>query len=1663
MTLQLISGNYPAFFSQWNRDAAHGYDALQHSFFRFVSKENEVQLRQSKYSKQGIIMGDKYAKQLSSLIDNVSSHAPKGANALEKRFIDGYFAKVPLTDLEKIEPKRAYAIAKASYGFFENRTHKNKPSVRFYKPSKSGHKWEHDGVVMEVLSHDMPFLVDSLTAMLSRLGFSIYETIHPVYRVSRTAKGDIKKMHETDADEGHNEAFIHFQLSALPSGLSQTNLRQDVLELLDTISYVVKDWKPIKEQAMQCAKSLTKLKHFDKAELEETKAFMHWLVDNNYVFLGYIDYDFKQDKKGALTITPNEDSALGLFRSPDYKGKPRGLETMPKEALRFALEPKLMQISKSTQKSIVHRPVLMDYIAIKKFNTDGKVIGERRFLGMFTSIVYYQSTDEIPYIRRKITQTLKRANFDTISHNGKQLKAILEFYPREELFQISLDDLFYFSIGIMSIEARPEVRLFVRKDEFERFMSCMVYVPRDRFSSYLREQIAAILENAFSGKVSAFYTQLSDSPLARVHMVVATKPCHIPDYDSAALEKQIAQVTNLWEDSLRRVLNEHHSEKESERLLRAYADAFPTAYTSRYKAIDALHDIAKAEEALKSDAIQVNVHSNGSDDANAVHLKVYSCGREIALSDMLPILENMGCRVLDANPYTISPKRKKKAVAMRDFHLIFNDMPGGVIDCKIRFEEAFLAICEEKMSNDPFNALVLHACLNWREVTIIRAYSQYLQQIGFPYSRHYVAEVMARHAEMTKILCDLFDARFNPVTSEKERESTATKLCDAFKTKLDAIANIAEDKIMGYFYHLINATLRTNAFQTNEDGEAKAYLSFKFDSGTIPGLPLPVPFREIFVYSLHTEGIHLRGGPVARGGLRWSDRPEDFRTEVLGLMKAQMVKNAVIVPQGSKGGFVVKRMPKTHDRNEIMQTGIESYKQFLSGLLDITDNIINNKIIPPKDVVRRDTDDPYLVVAADKGTATFSDIANEVAISYGFWLGDAFASGGSAGYDHKAMGITARGAWVSVQRHFRELGKDIQTQDFTVIGIGDMSGDVFGNGMLLSKHIRLVAAFNHRHIFIDPNPDAAKSYKERERLFKKPRSSWDDYNNGLISKGGAVFERTQKTIKLSKEVRKALDTDVKEASPDELIRIILKAPVELLWNGGIGTYIKASSESHDDVNDRSNNNVRVDANELRCNVVGEGGNLGLTQLGRIQYARRGGHINTDAIDNSAGVDCSDHEVNIKIALGSAVEKKKLSKKTRDQLLEKMTDEVADLVLIDNQLQTQALTVAEYQGYSLLEPLARMIKKLEEDGFLDRSVEFLPTEKIIADRQNAKRGFTRPELSVLLAYAKLALIRDLRDSAMLSSSHFEYDLLRYFPSDMRKQYVEEIHSHRLRREIIGTIITNSIINRAGIGFMFSMQEETGMHPCDIARAYIITRDAFGLRDYWNEIQALDGSVDVSVQSEMFVRINQFIEQMTLWFLRHGGEPIDMNLLMDMFANDIRTFSQHTDELISDTLRKAYDKDRSYFAQHGVPDELARKIARLEALLSAPDVVMVAQQFKRDVKEVAAIYFELGAQLRFGWLRRCTRQLPQDNYWDRLAARALIGDFFMQQRHHLIHIMETTSDQKEDPKSMIGDWVQSHERVMDRYMRFVTDLKHHEEIDLSMLTVALRQVSVLVPNT
>ncbi|HEY1385973.1 MAG TPA: NAD-glutamate dehydrogenase, partial [Dongiaceae bacterium] len=1353
-------------------------------------------------------------------------------------------------------------------------------------------------------------------------------------------------------------------------------------------------------------------------------------------------------------------NSLGILKDFNLRifGGMRNQQSMPTQVRSYLRQPKLLLITKANTRATVHRDVPMDVIGLKTFDAKGNVSGERLFAGLFTSAAYSRSPREIPLLDRKVETIIERAGFSPSSHDGKALAHILETYPRDELFQASEDELLETAVGILNLQERQRVALFVRRDPYERFVTALIFLPKDTMNTELRLRMQAVVSRAFNGTLSAYYVHLGDGALARLQFIVTTTPGAVPTVDLKDLETKLADVARSWADQLRDALVEAKGEAAGMDLLRRYRDAFPAGYDDHFNAHAAVHDIDRIEEARDQAIPAINLYRPIEAASNELRLKLYQAKDKIALSTVLPSLENFGLKVISEIPFEVLAEGEDKPVWIHDFTMCTAD--GADVDVsqiRDKFHEAYARIWAGEAEDDGFNRLVITAGIGWRNIALLRAYCKYLRQAGIAFSQAYMEQTLNANAIVTRDIVHLFYAMFDPGYSG-DRVGGPQGIVDRILKELDGVSNLDEDRILRRFLNAVQCTLRTNFFQRGADAKDKDYISFKLDSHKLDDLPLPRPLVEVSVYSPRAEGIHLRGGKVARGGIRWSDRREDFRTEVLGLMKAQMVKNAVIVPVGSKGGFVVKRPATPTDREAVLAEGIYCYKTLMRGLLDITDNLVAGKVVPPKDVIRRDEDDPYLVVAADKGTATFSDIANGVSREYGFWLDDAFASGGSAGYDHKKMGITARGAWECVKRHFRELGTDIQAQDFSCIGVGDMSGDVFGNAMLLSQHTRLLAAFNHMHIFIDPDPDPAASHAERQRLFNLPRSAWSDYNAALISKGGGIYERKAKSIALSSAARARFGIDKEQVTPAELIKTLLKTEVDLLFFGGIGTYIRAHGETNAEVGDRANDALRITGEEVRAKVVGEGANLGVTQRGRVETAFKGVRINTDALDNSAGVDTSDHEVNIKILLNEAVQAGDLTMKQRDKLLAQMTDEVGELVLRDNYLQSQALSIAEAQSFTLLDQQNRFMKALERTGRLDRAIEFLPDDEAVRQRLTQRVGLTRPEMAVLLAYAKNSIYDELLPSDLPDDPQLEDDLIKYFPSALQKSYREQTGRHRLRREIIATVVTNSIINRMGATFIHIMKERTGQTAAAIARAYAITRGAYRLRELWNGIQDLDNKVPAKLQIEMFIDLGRLSEQATQWFLRNGQHPLDIAANVAATSPGLMALEKALMDILAEEDRVFVEKRLGHLSEHGVPPALAQRVAQAPALVSSLDIVRIAAELKMKVEDAGRTYYAVGEAFHLDWLRAGARALIGDSHWDRLAVFAIIEDLYGHQRDLTTSILSMA-------KGVIGaeaiaTWRETRGAALARADSLFADLRQVGKLELAMLAVANRTLRSLI---
>jgi glutamate dehydrogenase len=1612
---------------------------------------------------------------IGSLCVRVRKRLPDARVAPCESFIRQFYHWVPPDDLADRTPADLYGAAISQWNLAQERT-RGAAKVRVYNPDLERDGWQSPHTVIEIVSDDMPFIVDSVTMELGRQGYGIDLVIHPVVRVQRDPDGRLLDVIEPDATaaDAIGESVLHAEVLREHDPEKLARLTDSLERVLAEVRAAVEDWVPMREQTELLIEDLEPPPPPAAKDVDEVKSFLRWVASDHFTFLGYREYDLVVDGDGVgLQVVPG--SGLGILRgAPESPFKRLG-----SKALALAMAQHILVLTKANTRSNVHRPVYLDYIGVKKFGPAGEVVGERRFLGLYTSAAYKHSPREIPLIRHKVERVLKRAGFPPASHDRKALLEIIESYPRDSLFQMDSDELFEVAMGILGLGERQRVRLFVRHDQLDRFVECLVTIPRDRFNTENRERVGRILLEAFGGNHLDWTLQRSESLLVRALYIVHCPQGTPSDYDLGEIESRLARETRAWTDDLRSALIEAHGEDQGVKLHRRYERAFPPAYRADWPARSAIADVADVERLTAGSGPIMSLYRPLSGQVGTLRSKLFSSGR-VSLSDVLPTFEHMGATVVDERPYEISPAGETKAW-IYDFGL--RCVAEDVERVGDLFQDAFLAARRGELEDDGLNGLVLRASLTGREVTIIRAVAKYLRQAGIAFSDAYMERTLLGHPEIATLLVKLFCARFDPQRHDREAERLTREIEEA----VDAVASLDEDRILRSFLSVVCAILRTNYFRvgSGEDDPVgdpathRPYLSFKLDPSKIAALPAPRPRFEIFVYSPRFEGVHLRGGKVARGGLRWSDRREDFRTEILGLMKAQMVKNALIVPVGSKGGFVLKRPPADGGREALAQEAIACYRMFLSGLLDLTDNIVGGNVVAPDRVVRYDDDDPYLVVAADKGTATFSDIANEVSAAYGFWLGDAFASGGSQGYDHKQMGITAGGAWESVKRHFRALERDIQQTDFTVAGIGDMSGDVFGNGMLLSRHIKLVAAFNHMHVFLDPDRDAERSFAERKRLFELPRSSWTDYDESLISEGGGVYPRTAKSIEISPQVREVLAIEDSELAPNELIRAILRAPVDLMWNGGIGTYVKASSESHADAGDKANDGLRVDGRELRCRVVGEGGNLGFTQRGRIEYALGGGRINTDAIDNVAGVNCSDHEVNIKILLGSLIAEGEMTRAQRNELLAEMTEAVGDQVLYGSYLQTQAMSIGLAQAPSMIDVHARLIHQLVQVTGLNRELEFLPDEETISERKAAHQGLVAPELAVVMAYCKIFLYAQLLESDLPEDPYLAHDLERYFPpplgpgparhpaspdrappkSSGSDRYSAQMRSHRLSREIIATVVANQLVDRAGTTFVFRLREETGAPPSILARAYAVAREVFDMRAFWIAVEALDNEVDADVQLEMLIEARRLVERATRWMVRANPRSIDIEAATRRFEPGVKLLEGALPDVLDDNDREAFTARAAQLESAGVPAGLAARVAGMPSMISVFDIVEVAAATRRDRATVMSVYSQLGSRLELNWLRDRIIQLPRANRWQALARAALREDLSSVHRMLTREVLESAGSDA-GAEAAIEAWSQRNAAAVARHIAMLSDINASRVYDTTTLPVALREARNLL---
>ena len=1649
-------------------------------------------------------------------------------------FFSAYYRHVEVDDLGSAGADRVAAAALA-----QARMAVDRPQGRALVEVRPGGAAALDASsdVIDIVTDDMPFLVDSITMELAHHGLSARLVVHPQLRVRRDVAGLLREVigpvtddgqqpadldrqaaangHQA-AGDGHQpaadgqrarsgdqpadggqpggaladaressydeltESWTHIEIPTLADGEAKT-VAADLRRVLGDVRVAVEDYPRMRARALALADDVLAPEGDDggadsPAEIAE---LLRWLADARFTFLGFREYDLETGPDGmALTAVPG--TGLGILRH-DRVG-PGAFATLPDAVKARALEPQRLIVTKANSRSTVHRPSYLDYVAVKRLGPDGAVTGEYRFLGLYTHAAFAESIKGIPVLRRKLAEVLALSGMTADSHDGKEVAEVLDFYPREELFMTSVADLAAMTAGVHVLRERRQTRLFLRKDIYGRYVSCLVYLPRDRYTTQVRLRAQEILQRAFGAQQVDYSVQVGESSVARLHLVVrAERGRQLPDADPVALERAVAAAVRSWDDDLADEAVGVFGPQRARELLTQIGDSIPPTYKTDVPASAAVTDFARILELRASGGdvdfelwesedyiggVPIETDDDVPDTSERVwRLTIYRTGGPITLTDVLPRLQHMGVDVIDEHPYEF---HAAQPFWIYDFGLRRRSLldssdaakQGDLISnqrVREQVEGALLALWNGRIEDDGFNALVLDAQLSWRQVAVLRAYAKYLRQANATFSQDYIEGVLRSNAHIARLLITLFESRFDPAKEAGEAERTEA-IAEEIGGALDGVASLDEDRILRSYLGLITATLRTNYFSTGSVDVP--YLVFKLNAREVPDLPAPRPQFEMFVYSPRFEGVHLRFARVARGGLRWSDRREDFRTEILGLAKAQEVKNSVIVPSGAKGGFVCKQLPDPSDREGYQAEVLACYRMFIAAMLDVTDNLEAGQVVPPAHVTRHDGDDPYLVVAADKGTATFSDTANEIAMSRGFWLGDAFASGGSEGYDHKKMGITARGAWESVRFHFRTRGVDVDTDDFTVVGVGDMSGDVFGNGMLLSRHIKLVAAFDHRHVFVDPDPDPAVSFAERQRLFGLQRSSWADYNAELISAGGGVWPRSAKSIQLSAQACGALgiaDTGTALA-PDALISAILTAPVDLLWNGGIGTYVKASSQSNADVGDRSNDAVRVDASALEAKVVGEGGNLGLTQEARIEYALAGGLVCTDFIDNSAGVDTSDHEVNIKILLDREVRAGNLTVSGRNDLLQQMTGEVAKQVLEHNYQQNRALAASWAQSAQMLHVHTRYIRRLEREGRVRRRLDVLPGDREIAERRSAGTGLVIPEFSVLLAQTKIDAAQQVLASALPDDPYLRRVLVDYFPTPLREKYLAGMGEHRLHREIITTSIVNDMVDRSGITFAFRLNEETGASVPEITAAWLVSRDVFDMPGFWAQVEALDGEVDTGVQILALLEGRKLTERTARWLLNFRRPPFDVRSTIDFFADGVLTVAASLPKMLAGRDLSGFAARRDVYATRGVPEVLADRIAAMVPAYSAFDIVDIAHGTGRSVDEATEVYFDLADRLQIARLRDMITALPRDDRWNTMARGAIRDDLYTAHAALARDVLTVTGPGS--PEERLAAWVARNDSAVRRATQTLTEIWESNAFTVATLSVAVRAVRTLV---
>jgi len=1552
------------------------------------------------------------------------------------------------------------------YGLFEfaeNGARDKSPGqarVKAFNPQPEVDGWGSRNSIIYINQQDMPFLVDSLRMALNRHSLNIFTLQSNPIWVVRDSSAKLIASHKSYIEGAEREAFINIEVD-IHRDSELVELQRELLSVLDDVRTAVKDFDPMRLRVGGLIEELTATAaHVPDAA--ESLEFLRWIYNGYFTFLGSVEFELVEEGS-ELYLREQPDSRLGLLQKYSGDTREAAIKKLSPGVVDLYKGDDLLTFTKSSRRSRVHRDVYSDYLVVKRFNDKQQPIGEVRFLGLYTSQFYSYSPRRIPILREKVNWVLENCGFDKNSHDGKTLQTILDFHPRDELFHLSREELADTAIGIWQIQERRVIKVFMHADPFDKFASCIVYLPRESFNTAARIKIQQAIGLELDAEESEFATHfLPESVLVRIYLVYQLRSKKYLQVECQQLEFLVSNITRDWSDGFVDEAAAHWGERDGRAIGRQFQRAFPSAYRELYTPFQAIADVLLIDDLEDYRELGIAFNNLDAEDNNFLQLKLFHCDSPLELSDMIPMLENLGFRVMVEHPYLIKPEAGSQ-IWLQDFRLSFSlDVNVDVSAVQGSFKDALRVVWQGEAENDSFNRLVIGARLDWRAVAMLRLYARYLKQLGIAYSQEFIADTLAAYLDITRNLVALFKSYFDPrYAGEKNRGDRSVRLSEKILQGLDKVENISEDIVLRSYLEAIEATLRTNFFQTFEDGSSKPYISVKLESGKIPLAPKPRPEYEIFVYSPRVEGVHLRGGKVARGGLRWSGRLEDYRTEVLGLVKAQQVKNAVIVPTGAKGGFVAKQASMAAGREAWLQEGISSYMLYVQALLDISDNLIEGEIVTPPDTLCRDGDDPYLVVAADKGTATFSDMANNISQANNFWLGDAFASGGGNGYDHKAMGITARGAWVAVQRHFREIAVDIQREDFTVVGIGDMGGDVFGNGMLLSEHIQLVAAYNHHHIFVDPNPDSASTFVERKRLFETPKSTWDDFDKSLLSKGAAVYSRAAKSLELTPEIKARFDIEKSHTTPMELITAILKSSVDLIWNGGIGTYIKASAENNAEVGDRANDSLRINGRELRCKVFGEGGNLGMTQRGRIEYCLRGGICNTDFIDNAAGVDCSDHEVNIKILLDKKVREGALTEEQRNSFLASMTDGVADLVLHNNHRQTQAISLAMQRSQQQYAEYQRFMHWLESSGKLDRELEFLPTDEQINDRLGRGQAvWTRPELAVLVCYSKVMLKEALRDASLLDEPILAESVSRAFPSQLVERFAADITEHPLRLEIAATQLANDMVDRVGFTFFFRQMESTGASAADIVRAFTISINILDIDKLWQQIEDSEDSLTATVQLDLLHILMRLVRRSTRWLLRNHRLNLHCSEMIEAMREPMQQVLNKLPDLHGSEWGELWNDNRAELLDWGVKEPLASTLAAADSMFINVGTVDMALGLQRPVKLVAQLAFRLGEDLSLDWFMAQIVGLQPQNRWEDLARESYVDDLESQRRQLTACLLEGHKDA--DIDQLFTDWQNQQSQLISRWKAMVVELRRGAP-DFAMVSVALRDLLDLVQSS